>query len=179
MTELDFTILAIIGRDQPLSAYDVRKVFARSLTPTWSSSTGSIYPSIRRLELAGLAAASPAEGSRSRKLLRITAAGKKAIGEWLTEISPATAGPTPDPVRTRAYFLVSMTPRDRAAFIGNAVRSTEAALAQAGAIRQGRLGGPGDFAQRLASEGVLYELRARLDWLRWLEGQLDSLDPLT
>jgi DNA-binding PadR family transcriptional regulator len=72
MTELKFTILAIVARDGPLSAYDIRKIFARSLTSTWSSSTGSIYPSIRRLQNIGhLASSSPKDG-RARKALSVT-----------------------------------------------------------------------------------------------------------
>jgi len=171
MTELDFTILAIIGRDGPLSAYDVRKVFANSLTPTWSSSTGSVYPSIGRLEAAELVSASRPEGARSRKALTITAAGRAALDPWLTGITPEIAAATPDPVRTRMYFLMLLDPRRRREIVRVAIESTRAALGEAERRRSARPIGDGDEFRRLASEGVLFELRARLDWLRWLDGQ--------
>ena len=177
MTELDYTILAIIARDGPLSAYDVRKVFARSLTSTWSSSTGSIYPSIRRLENARLVASSSPKGARARKTIRVTPAGQTALGHWIGAITPEMAGPTPHPIRTRMYFLGLLTSAKQSAIIGRAIESTRAAMAEAEQRRATRVKGERqELVQYLASEGVLYELRARLDWLEWLEREAAQLD---
>ena len=176
MTELDSTILAIIARDGPLSAYDVRKVFARSLTSTWSSSTGSIYPSIRRLQEAGYVTAGTAKGARARKSLRVTAPGRAAVDSWLRGITAEVAGPTPNPIRTRMYFVGIVNPAGRLAIIQQAIESTRAALVAAEHARVERASaGAGDAMQHLASEGVLFELRARLEWLTWLEAQLREL----
>ena len=177
MTELDYTILAIIARDGPLSAYDVRKVFARSLTSTWSSSTGSIYPSIRRLENARYVAASSPKGARARKTIRVTAAGRVALEHWLEAITPEMAGPTPHPVRTRMYFLGILEPAKRSAIIRKAIASTRAATNAAEQRRAARANANrNDVVQDLASEGVVYELRGRLHWLEWLEGEAVNLD---
>ncbi len=177
MTELDFTILAIIARDGPLSAYDVRKVFARSLTSTWSSSTGSIYPSIRRLEKARQVASSSPKGARARKTLRVTAGGRAALDRWLEAITPEAAGPTPNPVRTRMYFLGILSSAKRSAIIRSAIESTRAAATEAERRRASRVSDEReDVVQYLASEGVLYELRARLAWLEWLEREAAKLD---
>ncbi len=176
MTELDFTILAIVARDGPLSAYDVRQVFARSLTFTWSSSTGSIYPSIRRLKEAGHLASSSPKGARARRALRATESGRAALDLWLEEITPALAGPTPSPVRTRMYFLGMLLPAKRSTIIRRAIESTTAAIAEAERARAGRVeAGLGDKVQQFASEGVLFELRAQLEWLNWLDGRLREL----
>jgi len=177
MTELDLTILAIVARDGPLSAYDVRKVFARSLTSTWSSSTGSIYPSIRRLQEAGHVAAATAKGPRARKALRVTASGRAAVDAWLRDITAEVAGPTPNPIRTRMYFVGIVDPARRVAIIRQANESTRAAIAAAEQARSDRMAaGGGDTVQHLASKGVLFELRARLEWLTWLETQVRNLD---
>ena len=177
MTELDYTILAIIARDGPLSAYDVRKVFARSLTSTWSSSTGSIYPSIRRLEDARLVASSSPKGARARKTIRATAAGRTALDDWLQAITPDIAGPAPHPVRTRMYFLGLLSSAKRSAIIRKAIESTRSAAAEAERRRTARANAEhDDIVQHLASEGVLYELRARLQWLEWLEREAVKLD---
>ena len=176
MTELDYTILGIIARDGPLSAYDVRKVFARSLTSTWSSSTGSIYPSIRRLENAALVASSSPKGARARKTIRATPAGRAALDSWLGGITPDIAGPTPHPVRTRMYFLGIVNPAKRAAIIRKAIESTRSAAAEAQRRRANRANAAGDAVEQLASEGVLYEIRARLQWLEWLEREAAKLN---
>ena len=177
MTELDLTILAIIARDGPLSAYDVRKVFARSLTSTWSSSTGSIYPSIRRLQKARRVVSSSPKGARARKTLRVTAAGRAAGDRWLQEITPEMARPTPNPVRTRIYFLGILSSSERSAILRKAIASTRAALDEAERRRAARVSAESDDAvQHLASEGVLYELRGRLAWLEWLEREAVKLD---
>jgi DNA-binding PadR family transcriptional regulator len=178
MTELDLTILAIIARDGPLSAYDVRKVFAQSLTSTWSSSTGSIYPSIRRLQNAGHVAATAAKGARARKALRVTKSGRSAVDAWLADITPETAGPTPNPIRTRMYFVGIVDGAKRSAVIRQAKESTSAAIAAAQEARAARAtSNAADNVQHLASEGVLFELRARLEWLTWLEAQLRQSHP--
>ena len=177
MTELDHTILAIIARDGPLSAYDVRNVFARSLTSTWSSSTGSIYPSIRRRRKEGHLAASSPKGARARKALRVTASGRAVVDAWLEKITPEMAGPTPNPVRTRMYFLGMLHSTKRSAIITRAIESTRAAMAVAEQGHAERMAaGSGDVVQHLASEGVLFELRARLEWLNWLEEQVRDLN---
>ncbi len=176
MTELDFTILAIIGRDGPLSAYDVRKVFKQSLTPSWSSSTGSVYPSIGRLTAAELVAASIPAGARSRKTLSTTPAGRQALDAWLAAITPELAAATPDPIRTRMFFLMLVNPQKRSDIIQSGIESTNAALVEAERCRQARPTGVGSELGRLASEGVLFELRARLDWLTWLAHQVSRLE---
>lgn len=168
MTELDFTVLAIIGRDGPMSAYDIRKVFAQSLTPSWSSSTGSVYPSIGRLEAAELVTVSTPEGARSRKALSINSAGQLALDSWLISITPEVAAPTPDPIRTRMFFLGLAEPQRRTEIVKAAIENTRAALDYAERRRRARPMDKGDEFSRLASEGTLFELRARLDWLAQL-----------
>ena len=176
MTELDYTILAIIARDGPLSAYDVRKVFARSLTSTWSSSTGSIYPSIRRLQKARQVVASSPKGARARKTIRVTAAGRAALERWLGAITPEIAGPTANPLRTRMYFLGILSSAKRSAIIRKAIASTRSAATEAEQRRSNRVGADRDeIVQHLASEGVLYELQGRLRWLEWLEVEAAKL----
>jgi len=176
MTELDYTILAIIGRDGPMSAYDIRKVFAQSLTPSWSSSTGSVYPSIGRLERSGLVTVSTPEGARSRKTLNITTAGREALEPWLTSITPEVAAATPDPVRTRMFFLMLVNPEQRPEIVRSAIDATQAALDEAEQRRSARPMGSGSELRRLASAGVLFELRARLEWLRLLQAECPTAD---
>ncbi|HET7433318.1 MAG TPA: PadR family transcriptional regulator [Thermoanaerobaculia bacterium] len=167
LTEMDYTILGIIGRQGPLSAYDIRKVFAASLTPTWSSSTGSVYPSSRRLLAAKLISESAPEGARSRKRLRITPKGRNALTEWLTDVHAAVASPTPDPIRTRMYFLAVLDEEQRNGLVAAALARTDEAIAISRQRLRDRSHEGRDDWELWAAEGVLYELEARREWLTW------------
>ena len=172
MTELDYTVLALIARDGPLSAYDVRKDFANSLTPTWSSSTGSIYPSIHRLADAKLIRASAPAGARGKQKLTITVAGQHALSEWLSTVTIDVAAPTPDPVRTRAHFLPLLDRKARRVFLADAIASTSAAIEVAEARKEERIAAGATKEAYLPGIGVLYELRARKEWLELLMREL-------
>ena len=165
MTELDLTVLGVLARDGPMSAYDVRQVFARSVTPSWSSSSGSIYPAIRRLVEAGLASASAAEGARGRQTLQTTPEGRRAVEQWVCDFAPGLAGATPDPLRTRAFFLALLTTEARQAFLRHAMESTDGAIVDAERIFAELSARHDGSLDHLASLGALYELRARRAWL--------------
>lgn len=174
LTEMDLTMLGIIGKQGPLSAYDVRKVFASSLTPTWSSSTGSVYPASRRLIEAGLVTESKPQGARSRKRLRITPKGRRALEAWLTGLNADIAAPTPDPIRTRMYFLDILDRDLRRRLVRDAIVLTEQSIEDATRRLEERSKRGVDAWERLAAEGVLYELRARREWLRWLARRIET-----
>ena len=53
MTDGEATVLSLIERMQPITAYQIRKVLAASPTTNISNSTGKIYPIIRRLKADG------------------------------------------------------------------------------------------------------------------------------
>jgi hypothetical protein len=94
---------------------------------------------------------------------------------WLAAITPDTAAATPDPIRTRMFFLMLAQPPRRAEIIKSAIESTQAALDEAERRREARPIGAGSELGRLASQGVLYELRARLKWLNWLAQEVARL----
>jgi PadR family transcriptional regulator, regulatory protein AphA len=68
----------------PRSGYDIKAVVDRSTRYFWAASYGQIYPELRRLEAEGLIAGEDApSGARSRRVYRITKAGREALREWL------------------------------------------------------------------------------------------------
>jgi DNA-binding PadR family transcriptional regulator len=68
----------------PLSGYDMKAVVDRSTRFFWAASYGQIYPELRRLEKQGLIEGEDApNGGRSRRVYRLTAAGRNALREWL------------------------------------------------------------------------------------------------
>ena len=176
MTELDHTILGIIARDGPVSAYEVRRVFARSTTPLWSSSQGSVYPAIRRLLAAGWISATSRGAPRGRQDLTVTGEGKTALEAWLADLSSWMGAVTADPIRTRAYFLPLVPLRQRRHFLAQALRYTEQAITQ---IERSLLPTPdtgGDDErgshERLVDLGAVYALQAKKKWLKDFAAEL-------
>lgn len=83
-TALGNAILALIHQ-RPRSGYDVRKTFEDSPLSHYSSSPGSIYPALRRLERLGLIFGTTEREHtlRPRKVFEITDDGFEALREWL------------------------------------------------------------------------------------------------
>jgi PadR family transcriptional regulator AphA len=69
------------------SGYDIKRTVERSTAFFWGASFGQIYPELARLERAGLISGS-SRGNRGRKEYEITAAGRRALREWLASTEP-------------------------------------------------------------------------------------------
>ena len=86
--ELSSTAYVILGALAwgPSSGYDVKAVVDRSVRFFWTASYGQIYPELRRLSEAGLVKGTmePTSGRR-RTVYRITAAGRRALEDWLAQ----------------------------------------------------------------------------------------------
>ena len=68
----------------PRTGYDIKTVVDRSTRFFWAASYGQIYPELRRLESEGLVEGEDApKGGRSRRVYRITKAGRDALRDWL------------------------------------------------------------------------------------------------
>jgi DNA-binding PadR family transcriptional regulator len=108
-THYEATVLSLIERMQPITAYQVRKVLTASPTTDISSSTGKIYPIVRRLKERGLVAADPVEGDqRNAEKLRCTDRGKQVLRQWVMTLDDSYLLPE-DPLRTRilSFHLLS------------------------------------------------------------------------
>ena len=83
MTTVTPVILGLLSH-APLSGYDMKAIVDRSTRFFWAGSYGQIYPELRRLEREGLVEGEDApNGGRTRRVYRLTAAGRKALREWL------------------------------------------------------------------------------------------------
>lgn len=81
---LGYALLGLLHQ-QPMSGYDLRKVFATSAMGSFSDSPGAIYPALNRLEARGLVRGTveTSTGLRQRKIFRNTAKGLAALKAWL------------------------------------------------------------------------------------------------
>ena len=166
ITEFESCTLAAIQQRQPCSAYEIRQLFARSTTPDWSGTTGSIYPAIARLLKRGLIAVEPQVGDRrGRRNLTVTLEGAQAVRAWLTNLQPWIAKATPDPIRTRASFLDQLaSDAERIVFLRQAEALTEAALVELTVAVEALK--DTHTTEYLAGLGAISQVGARLAWLR-------------
>jgi DNA-binding PadR family transcriptional regulator len=88
MSSLSPTAKIILSflRFRPRSGYDIKQSVEISTQFFWGASFGQIYPELRRLEQAALVEVE-SEGGRRRKAYRLTAAGERALDEWLRDDS--------------------------------------------------------------------------------------------
>jgi PadR family transcriptional regulator AphA len=82
-TAVTWAVLGLLGI-KPMSGYDIKRAVDRTIRHFWAASYGQIYPELRRLEEAGWIAGKDADrGGRSRRVYRITAAGRRELEGWL------------------------------------------------------------------------------------------------
>jgi DNA-binding PadR family transcriptional regulator len=81
---LGFAVLGLLSQ-QPMSGYDLRKIFASTAMGSFSDSPGAIYPALARLEAQGRVrgAVRESSGLRQRKIYKLTAKGVGALKGWL------------------------------------------------------------------------------------------------
>jgi PadR family transcriptional regulator AphA len=110
-TAVTWAVLGLIGLG-PRTGYDVKRIVDRSIRHFWAASYGQIYPELRRLEQAGWIVGEPEpRGGRSRRVYRITPAGRKALRGWLH--GPETRIELRDESLLRLFFADTL-PRDEA-----------------------------------------------------------------
>lgn len=167
LTELEGAALGIVWKNGPCSAYAVMRAFATSASSSWSAGAGAVYPALNRLERGGLIAA--ADAGR-RRMLQVSAEGLRALRDWLT-VQPWMGSMTSDPLRTRTFFLDVLPNRaDQIEFITRAEGETRAAVV----ALLDRIEGLPKGMEKYGSTGSLFELKARLRWLRWMRRALIS-----
>jgi PadR family transcriptional regulator, regulatory protein AphA len=90
---------------EPLTGYEMAKVFDRSVAYVWHASHSQIYPELRRMERLGfITSKSSRRGERGvKRTYTITAEGREELERWLAE--PSEPEPTRDTERLKATYL--------------------------------------------------------------------------
>ena len=89
VTEHEGMLLALVLRQQPVTAYQLFRMFEQSPVTSINSSKGQLYPAIRRLRERGLLDARKVAGDgRKSEALSVTAAGREAVRAWTRNIEP-------------------------------------------------------------------------------------------
>ena len=81
-----YAILSILSMG-PMSGYDIKKTFEKSLSYFWSESYGQIYPILRNLAKQGLATRSIKKqtGKPDRHIYALTDKGQKVLKDWMIQ----------------------------------------------------------------------------------------------
>jgi DNA-binding PadR family transcriptional regulator len=79
-TLLDYAILGLI-QDQPLSGYAIRKLFEETALGNYSSSPGTIYPALNRLQKFELVKKT-VQGKTDKTWFEITTNGVQILKKW-------------------------------------------------------------------------------------------------
>jgi len=161
LTDNEGTLLALVVRAQPITAYQIAKVYEDSPVSNFSASKGKIYPMIRRLRDAGLLRASAVRGdARGTETLEATGKGRKAVRAWVKTIRPSHLLPE-DPLRTKLQSLDLLTREERIEWIA------ELKLQLLNKIEQVEQYGSEVSVpyQDLVHENAMRSIRSRMDWL--------------
>jgi len=161
ITEYEGVLLALVLRQQPVTAYQLVKIHEQSPVTSFNTSKGQVYPAIRRLKDRGLLEARKVAGDgRGSEALTVTAAGREAVHRWVQDIAPSHMV-LDDPLRTRILSFDILTREEQLAWIARA----KALVKQRGEIVDDynrTIEVPfQDFAYRNVTEA----LRTKMEWL--------------
>lgn len=86
---LDYCILGLL-QGRPLSGYDIKRIFDRTIDYIWNAGDSQIYACLKRLHAEGLVAAETViqVGRPNKRLYRLTPAGEQALQRWLADRVP-------------------------------------------------------------------------------------------
>lgn len=165
---LGYALLGLLY-GQPLSGYDLRKIFASSPIGGFSDSPGAIYPALRRLEEQGLVEGRVLESTslRKRRVFRPTAKGLASFKAWQSK--PIARD---DVVRRCGELLLRFAFMDQTLGPERAVaflrEFSEALSGYIPSLKQ-HLEAHADampLSGRLALESGIQEYEARFEWAR-------------
>ena len=105
---LDYAILGFLNY-QPLSGYDLKKVFDRSVKHFWHADQSQIYRTLSRLTSESLVQVEVVEQSDrpDRKVYSITPAGRKKLRIWLS--APFPQGESHSTPLVQVFFSGQLT----------------------------------------------------------------------
>ena len=117
--QLSRTAYVILGmvRLGRRTGYEMKSLVDVSTRFFWAASYGQIYPELKRLEEAGLLEGEDdPESGRRRRSHRLTAAGERALHDWLTSSEPLEHE-LRDEGLLKFFFADALEPDERAALL--------------------------------------------------------------
>lgn len=161
LTDNEGALLALVLRIQPTTAYQIMRIYNESPVSNFNTSTGKLYPLIRRLRELGLLEGRPVEGDRrGTEMLSCTDRGEAAIRMWVRQLRPVHLL-LEDPLRTKVQSFDLLSRDEQVEWIVDAKAALAEKLAEVEAYRH-EAQVP---YQEHVHDNAVSALRARMDWL--------------
>lgn len=120
LSDNEGTLLALVLREQPITAYQIARIYDQSPVSNFNTSKGKLYPLIRRLKEQGLIAAETiARGTRHAERLSCTELGREMVRAWVRQIRP-THLLLEDPLRTKVQSFDLLSREEQVEWIVDA-----------------------------------------------------------
>ena len=88
LTPTSFIVLGLLSEAGEATPYDLKQIVATTLGDFWSLPHAQLYAEPERLTAAGLLSERRERSGRRRKHYKLTAAGERALEEWIAEPTP-------------------------------------------------------------------------------------------
>jgi PadR family transcriptional regulator, regulatory protein AphA len=165
---------ALLGAlaDRPRTGYALLKHFEQSLAYAWPASHSQIYPELARLLEEGLIEETET-GPRNSRTYALTEPGLEEVRRWLLETAPDRR--VRNDAALRIFFLWLLEPAEARAQLERERAYWQGILEELETIRaQPPAANRKERAFRLALEGGILTVQARLDWADWALEQVRS-----
>jgi PadR family transcriptional regulator AphA len=165
---------ALLGSlaDQPRTGYALLKHFEQSLAYAWPASHSQIYPELARLVDDDLIEQTES-GARNSKTYAVTGAGLLELRRWLLETTPERRVRSDAALRT--FFLWLLTPEEAERQLEDERSYWQGVLDEFRRIQDEPTGrNKKARTLRIALEGGIRTVEARLDWLDDVMTELGS-----
>lgn len=181
MTSLGYAILGLLARDS-MSGYDVAQRLKLPIGYFWTASHSQIYPELETLERDGMVTHRRIEqrDRPAKNLFSITAAGRRALAEWVLE--PVASRRVRDELLLKTYSHWVVDPARAAAFYRDEEARARAHLAELAAVEARLRTLFGDDLDTPGTEGFASYATLRAgqmlhgasaDWAKWMGDTLE------
>ena len=134
LTAPDYVVLGMVGLDAR-SGYEIKQTVEISIRFFWTISPAQVYPSLARLEQAGLLTGrDDPQGNRPRRIYERTEAGTAALLEWLQREEPMPFE-LRDIAMVKLFFADTLSPTDARALVATVRARSEERVAMLESIR--------------------------------------------
>jgi len=172
LSTIEMTVLAITWRLGPCTTYSVMKVFGSSESSYYKSRAGTVYSVVNRLIGFGLIEQEEPSGP-----VHVSETGVEKIKQWLRPPVPLEEVTfTADRIRLRFFFLDILPVSERLEFIDSTLASLSAQLIRNEALIVENEA-EGDRYGALATLSVVFETKARIQWLETVREQVAAEQP--
>jgi PadR family transcriptional regulator AphA len=115
---------------QPMSGYDLKKLFDQSVAHFWSATQSHIYKALENLEEEGMVESQviPQEGKPNRKQYKITEAGRAELRRWVSTPLPVEA--KREAWLIQIFFAHNITNAEIASLFENRIERLRKSLSQ-------------------------------------------------